>query len=151
MGLYTKFKPHEKVSRYGKWIRRGKQQSIWVRSCRIRSIALKELSNLFVFCVYAQYYPPLHRPTFDHRYVATEAAYTKCEPWRRAFLSHLRSNRDLVYNFIKEKMPELHMEPMQVCFEMRSSSIRDVVYSRSSNMHEMFLLQHIVEMATAHG
>ncbi len=43
-----------------------------------------------------------------------EAAYTKGGPWKEAFLSHLRSNRDLVYEFISEKIPELRMEPMQV-------------------------------------
>lgn len=49
-------------------------------------------------------------------YVGAEAAYTQGEPWRQALLEHLRGNRAVLYAFVEERLPELHMDPMEATY-----------------------------------
>eukprot|EP00903_Cladosiphon_okamuranus_P011930 g11206.t1 len=49
-------------------------------------------------------------------YAGAEAAYTRGEPWRQALLEHLRGNRAAVYAFMEERLPELHMDPMEATY-----------------------------------
>ncbi len=46
-------------------------------------------------------------------YAACEAAYTHGEPWRRALLSYLRGNYQLVDRFINEQIPDITFRPME--------------------------------------
>lgn len=46
-------------------------------------------------------------------YAACVAAYTEGESWRRALIDVLRFNRDRVYAFAAEHMPELGLKPME--------------------------------------
>lgn len=43
-------------------------------------------------------------------YVACEAAYRDCEPWRQALLTYLRGNRDLILDFIVRELPGVKIE-----------------------------------------
>lgn len=49
-------------------------------------------------------------------YAGCEAAYNEGEPWRRALLEHLRGNREALYTFMEERLPELHMDPMEATY-----------------------------------
>lgn len=46
-------------------------------------------------------------------YDAAEAAYTEGEVWRQELLSYLRGNRDFLYEYIREQMPLLKLDPME--------------------------------------
>jgi len=46
-------------------------------------------------------------------YVASTAAYNHGEPWRQELLACLRSNYELVYQFVKENMPDILFRPME--------------------------------------
>jgi cystathionine beta-lyase len=41
--------------------------------------------------------------------VATEIAWTRCQPWLDALLTYLEGNRDRVASFLRERMPEVGM------------------------------------------
>ena len=43
-------------------------------------------------------------------YVACEAAYRDCEPWRQALLAYLRGNRDLLLDFVARELPGIVIE-----------------------------------------
>jgi cystathionine beta-lyase len=46
----------------------------------------------------------------DFGYVACEAAYRDCEPWRRALLGYLRGNRDFIFAFLARELPGVKIE-----------------------------------------
>ena len=43
-------------------------------------------------------------------YVACEAAYRDCEPWRQALLAYLRGNRDFIVDFVGRELPGVRVE-----------------------------------------
>ena len=43
-------------------------------------------------------------------YVACEAAYRDCEPWRQALLAYLRGNRDFLLDFVTRELPGVRIE-----------------------------------------
>jgi cystathionine beta-lyase len=43
-------------------------------------------------------------------YVACEAAYRDCEPWRQALLAYLRGNRDFIVDFVARELPGVQIE-----------------------------------------
>ncbi len=43
-------------------------------------------------------------------FVACEAAYRDCEPWRQQLLAYLRGNRDLLLDFIARELPGVKVE-----------------------------------------
>jgi cystathionine beta-lyase len=43
-------------------------------------------------------------------YVACEAAYRDCEPWRQALLAYLRGNRDFLLDYVKRELPGISVE-----------------------------------------
>jgi len=49
-------------------------------------------------------------------YAGCAAAYKHGEPWRQALLGYLRGNRDLVYSFIRERLPQIVMQPMEATY-----------------------------------
>lgn len=49
-------------------------------------------------------------------YVGCAAAYRHGEPWRQELLAYLRGNRDLVYAFVKERMPAIRIQPMEATY-----------------------------------
>lgn len=49
-------------------------------------------------------------------YVAGEAAYRDCEPWRQALLTYLRGNRDYLAAFLKEHLPAIRMTPCEATY-----------------------------------
>lgn len=44
---------------------------------------------------------------------ACEIAYTKCDEWYRQLLAHIDQNRQLVENYMAEKIPEIIVYPME--------------------------------------
>ena len=44
------------------------------------------------------------------------AAYRDCEPWRKALIDYLRSNKDIVYKVINEEIPGLSMDDVQATY-----------------------------------
>lgn len=49
-------------------------------------------------------------------YAGCAAAYRHGEPWRQDVLAYLRGNRDLVYAFVKERMPVIRIQPMEATY-----------------------------------
>lgn len=49
-------------------------------------------------------------------YVGCQAAYDKGEPWRLALIEYLRSNRDFLYEYVSQKMPQVKMRPMEATY-----------------------------------
>ena len=49
-------------------------------------------------------------------YAGCAAAYRYGEPWRRDLIAYLRANRDLVYDFISTRIPEIALHPMQATY-----------------------------------
>lgn len=49
-------------------------------------------------------------------YAGCEAAYNQGEPWRQALISYLNKNYNLVYTFIKERLPEINFRPMEATY-----------------------------------
>jgi cystathionine beta-lyase len=49
-------------------------------------------------------------------YTACLAAYRDCEEWRIGLLDYLRSNRDIVYKFINEEIPQLSMDNVEATY-----------------------------------
>ncbi len=49
-------------------------------------------------------------------YAAAEAAYRDGEPWRRALIAYLQSNRDHLAAFIARETPELKMAPVEATY-----------------------------------
>ena len=49
-------------------------------------------------------------------YAGCAAAYNNGEPWRQALLAYLRSNYELVYQFVQEQMPEITFRPMEATY-----------------------------------
>ncbi len=49
-------------------------------------------------------------------YAGCAAAYRHGEPWRQALLAYLRANRELVYSFIRERMPGIVLHPMEATY-----------------------------------
>ena len=43
-------------------------------------------------------------------YVACEAAYRDCEPWRQQLLAYLRGNRDFVVDYVARELPGVKLE-----------------------------------------
>jgi cystathionine beta-lyase len=43
-------------------------------------------------------------------YVACEAAYRDCEPWRQALLAYLRVNRDFLSGFLARELPGIRQD-----------------------------------------
>ena len=46
-------------------------------------------------------------------YAASTAAYNHGEAWRQELLSYLRGNYELIYQFVKENMPDINFRPME--------------------------------------
>ncbi|MGB0408654.1 MAG: MalY/PatB family protein [Opitutales bacterium] len=49
-------------------------------------------------------------------YAACEAAYNHGEPWRQALLRYLRSNYELVDEYIKTELPRIKFRPMEATY-----------------------------------
>jgi len=49
-------------------------------------------------------------------YAGTIAAFREGEPWRRELIAYLRGNRDYLYDFIKTRLPQLKIVPMQATY-----------------------------------
>lgn len=49
-------------------------------------------------------------------YTGLIASYNHGEPWRQALLSYLRGNRDFLYQYIAEAIPELVLRPMEATY-----------------------------------
>ena len=49
-------------------------------------------------------------------YAGCAAAYSKGENWRRALIGVLRANRDRVYAFLREELPEIGLLPMEATY-----------------------------------
>jgi len=49
-------------------------------------------------------------------YTATLAAFRDCEDWRIELVSYLRGNRDIVYEFINDKIPRLSMDNVEATY-----------------------------------
>jgi cystathionine beta-lyase len=49
-------------------------------------------------------------------YTGCAAAYRHGEPWRRALIDYLRGNRDLVYSYLGERVPEIRLRPMEATY-----------------------------------
>ena len=49
-------------------------------------------------------------------YVACLAAYRDCEDWRAALIDYLRGNRDIVREFINERIPRLSMDNVEATY-----------------------------------
>lgn len=49
-------------------------------------------------------------------YAGCAAAYRHGEPWRQALLQRLRINRDLVFEFVRDRIPGVTMHPMQATY-----------------------------------
>lgn len=49
-------------------------------------------------------------------YVACAAAYNHGEPWRRALLSYLRGNYEIIRQFVREKLPGVTFRPMEATY-----------------------------------
>jgi cystathionine beta-lyase len=50
-------------------------------------------------------------------FVACEAAYRDCDPWRRALVDYLRGNRDLLADFVARELPGVKSEaPVQATY-----------------------------------
>ncbi|HEC04556.1 MAG TPA: putative C-S lyase [Phycisphaerales bacterium] len=49
-------------------------------------------------------------------YAACLAAYRDCEDWRIGLIDYLRSNRDIVYEFINDKIPRLSMDDVEATY-----------------------------------
>ncbi len=43
-------------------------------------------------------------------------AYKNCEEWREALIDYLRTNRDIVYEYINEKIPGLSMDRVEATY-----------------------------------
>ena len=46
-------------------------------------------------------------------YTACEVAYRKGEPWRKELMHYLEGNRDFLYKFIRERIPEIKLKDME--------------------------------------
>ena len=49
-------------------------------------------------------------------YVGCEAAYRHGEPWRQELIGVLRDNYELTYRFVRERLPQIHMFPMEATY-----------------------------------
>jgi cysteine-S-conjugate beta-lyase len=50
-------------------------------------------------------------------YVACEAAYRDCDPWRHALVDYLRGNRDFLTDFVARELPGVKSEaPIQASY-----------------------------------
>ena len=49
-------------------------------------------------------------------YTGCEAAYRHGEPWRQALLAVLRQNREQLYTFVAENLPEITIHPMEATY-----------------------------------
>lgn len=49
-------------------------------------------------------------------YTGLAACYDKAEPWRQELLAYLTANRDFLYRFIAERIPEIKLRPMQATY-----------------------------------
>lgn len=62
---------------------------------------------------------------------AAEAAYRHGEPWRQELLAYLRGNRDTLYAYLREHIPQLAMSPMDATYlawmDARSLGLTDPV------------------------
>ncbi|MDG2124246.1 MAG: PatB family C-S lyase [Verrucomicrobiales bacterium] len=62
---------------------------------------------------------------------AAEAAYRHGEPWRRELIDYLRDNRDTLYAYIADHMPQLKLSPMDATYlawiDARSLNLPDPV------------------------
>lgn len=56
--------------------------------------------------------PPVH----CFAYASARAAYVQGEPWRLELIAYLRENRNLLYDFVRDQMPQIQMRPMQATY-----------------------------------
>ncbi len=49
-------------------------------------------------------------------YEGLKAAYNHGEPWRKELIKYLRSNRDFLYEFVSENLPQINMKPMEATY-----------------------------------
>ncbi|HMO51133.1 MAG TPA: PatB family C-S lyase [Kiritimatiellia bacterium] len=49
-------------------------------------------------------------------YVGCAAAYQHGEPWRKELVRYLRDNRDLVFSFVRDRLPGVIMHPMEATY-----------------------------------
>jgi cystathionine beta-lyase len=62
-------------------------------------------------------------------FAATEAAYRYGENWRRELIAYLRETRDLITQFVSERLPGISMTPMEATYlawlDVRSLGLED--------------------------
>lgn len=68
-------------------------------------------------------------------YAGCAAAYRYGEPWRQEALAYLRENRDLVYSFVKERMPAIKLHPMEATY-LAWLDVRGLNLERPHNFFE---------------
>ena len=65
-------------------------------------------------------------------YTATLAAFRDCEDWRIELVNYLRGNRDVVYEFINDKIPRLSMDNVEATYlawiDARELKVSDPVH-----------------------
>ena len=49
-------------------------------------------------------------------YAGCSAAYRYGEPWRQQLLAYLRQNRDVLYTFVRERLPAIKLYPMEATY-----------------------------------
>jgi cystathionine beta-lyase len=49
-------------------------------------------------------------------FTAAQAAYSQCEEWRNSLLKYLAENKDIVYNFINNRIPLLSMDDVEATY-----------------------------------
>ncbi len=70
-------------------------------------------------------------------YAGCEAAYNEGELWRLELMEYLMSNRDFLYNFINERLPEITLRPMEATY-LAWLNIEGVRALGCENPHKLF-------------
>lgn len=70
-------------------------------------------------------------------YAACNAAYRHGEPWRRELMAYLTDNRDLLYKFVADKLPEIKLWPMEATY-LAWLNIEGVKALGCDNPHRLF-------------
>ncbi|WOO39867.1 PatB family C-S lyase [Rubellicoccus peritrichatus] len=71
-------------------------------------------------------------------YAGCAAAYELGEPWRQALLGYLRENRDYLYQFITERIPEIKLHPMEATY-LAWLNIEGLLTIGIDNPHQFFV------------
>lgn len=68
-------------------------------------------------------------------YAGCAAAYRHGEPWRRELIQYLRGNRDLLYRFAAERLPGVHLRPMEATY-LAWLDVRDLALDSPAKFFE---------------